>query len=348
MNRRVGAATTLALVGTLLVTGCSGSEPAKADSSTPAPSRDLYSVEAALRDLPPVEADDGAPLQVFSSDLAAAATLGDLPDPVDQKSTTAWYQGLHEPPLYVPAGKELGFERMQSGAMRKILGFDARDVLTHASVESGPRQITVVGLEDGVSLKKGVTATGAGKIGDIDPAEIADAPFPFITGVTEQGNDIALGTASQLLTDWKKRGDRSLADNAAFLDVAKALDSHGVYGAMLSDRSVPPRLMDPETIGSTIPDFDAVGIGEGLEDGAAVEYIAYRLDDADEARDTIEAVWRDGFSIRTGPLEQVLQVDDVTAQGNVVTVRITPLESPGIAMEMLQLDDPPFIVLDQP
>jgi hypothetical protein len=348
--RRVGAVLITAIVGASALAGCGGSDSQSKSDDKPAPAGRHFSVEAALRELPLVKPADDQPLQVFTGDLTEAARLGDLPKPVGERSTSAWLNGLRGPRLSVPASEGLGLQRFQTGAMRKVLGFDVRDVQTFASVESLPREVTVVRLADGAKLKDGVTATGPGKLGDIDPSKVSDAPFTFIYGVTQQGDHVALGKTPQLLTDWKNRGDSSLADNDAFLDVAKALDAQAVYGAILSDRPAPLPPLSAEMLNElnpSIPKFNAVGIAQGVEDGEPVEYVAYQFDDARQARDRVQETWEDGVSYREyRSLGDLVDVEDITVKGHVVIVKISPKLSPGLAIQMLTRSDTPFIVID--
>ena len=335
----------MTMVGACALAGCGGSDGASTSDGSPAATSDHYTVEAALRDLPPAAGDQ--PVQVSISDFAEAAELADLPKPADERSTSAWLKGLVAPPLYRPSVDKLGLESLQTGAMRTALGFDGRDVQTYASVESPPKEFRVVGLADGVELKKGVTATGPGDLGDLD-LSATDMVFRVVFGVAQQGDQVALTTSAEQLAAWTDRGDSSLANDDAFLDVAKALDAHAVYSAILSDSPATlPVASSAEGLKVTgtgpIQAFNAIGIGQGVEDGKAVEYVAYHLDDATQARDRIEQAWEEGISLRGTPLAQLLDVDEITVKGDVVTVQISPKQSPGLAMEMLSLRDMPFV-----
>ena len=346
--RRVGTVLAATMIGASALGGCGGSDSPGATDSSQAAAREKFSVEAALRTLPPVKPSADQPIQVFAGDLAKAAALGDLPKPVDKRSTSAWFNGLRKSPLDVSGGEGLGLESVQTGAMRKVLGFDARDVKTVASVESQPDTVTVLRLKGGATLKKGVTTSGSGQVGNLDPADVVDAPFPFIYGVVQQRDQIALAKSSKLLSAWGKRGRHSLADQDAFLEVAKALDVNDIYDATLSDRPSEAPPISQEThdqMHESMPAFDAAGIAQGVEDGKAVEYIAYLVDDADQAKDKIADVWENGISVRLGkPFDQLLDVDGITAKGNVVTVKIFPKSEPGLATIMILAGDTPFFV----
>ena len=348
--RRMGVVLATAMIGAGALVGCSGGDDGGSDDGQPPPAGKPFSVEAALRDLPPVQPADDAPLQVFAGNLAKLADLGDLPKPVDKQSTSAWFRGLNGPEVHLTGGEGLGLTRLQTGAMRKVLGFDARDVETYAAVESLPDAVTVLQPNDSVTPKKGVTVTGDGKIGDLDPAAITDAPFPQIFGVAYQGDQFVLAKTQKMLTAWKARGDRSLADYEPFLEVARALDKHPVYDVVLSDRpsNVPPlgQAVYDEMRG-LMPEFGAVGVAEGVEDGQAVEYIAYHVEDAAQAEEKIEAVWEDGISLRRSAwFEEFFDVEDVSAEGNVVTVKVVSKAEAGIAAEMLLTSDTPFFVVE--
>ncbi|MDX6233005.1 MAG: hypothetical protein QOH68_2005, partial [Nocardioidaceae bacterium] len=233
--RRVGAVLVTAIIGACALAGCGGSEAHTNRDSSPAPTRERFSVEAALRELPLVQPAGDQPLQVFATDFARAAELGDLPKPDDKQSTATWFRGLSGPKISIMGGEGLGLTRLQTGAMRKALGFDARDITTASSVESLPDALTVVHLSDGVSPKD-VSATGDGKIGDIDPAAMGEAPFPQIFGVARRGDQVALAKTQESLDAWRARGNTSLADYEPFFDVAQALDAHHVYDVIVNDR----------------------------------------------------------------------------------------------------------------
>ena len=338
-----------AIVGATALAGC-GSEPADTRDRGAAAFGGHFSVEGSLHALPELKRQDDRPLQVFAGDLHEAAELGDLPKPVDQQSLADWSKGLATPPLFVASSEGLGLQYLQSGAMRRTVGFDARDVTTFAAVEALPEDITVVNLAKGAGLTKGVDATGKGTVGDMDPTWPDTAPFPFVHGVAQRDDKVALSRSSAVLATWTKGTGRSLADNDALLAVAKALDAHGSYSAFLSDGpgklpNLPPAAL--KAMKSTMPAFDAVGIAQGVEDGKAVEYIAYHADDAEKAKDRIEKTWTDGTSARTRePLAKLLDVDDVTVKDGVVTVKISPKGSAGLAVQMFMQGDVPFIVVD--
>jgi len=203
-----------------------------------------------------------------------------------------------------------------------------------------------VHLADG-ARPKDVTTSGDGKIGDIDPAGASDAPFPQVFGVARRDDQVTLAKTQKAMDAWKARGSRSLADNEPLLEVAKALDAHRVYDAVLSDRPADAAFGEQlaEQMPATMPAFDAVGVAQAVEDGDAVEYIAYRVTDVAGAEQKIRAVWKDGFAIRSSRwLAELLDVEDVSTTGRVVTVKVAPKESAGTAAQMLLLGDIPFIV----
>lgn len=345
--RRLGAVLVMTMIGTAALAGCTGSDSDGTPDKASAPSSTPFSVEAALRELPLVEPAGDQPLHVFASDFALAAELGDLPKPDDKQSTAAWVQGLNGPKVSITGGEGLGIPRLQTGAMRKVLGFDARDITKATSVESLPDALTVVHLTDGVRATD-VSATGAGKIGDIDPAAIGDAPFPQIFGVARRGDEVAVAKTQRPLDAWKEGGRSTLADDTALLDVAQALDAHRIYDVVLSDRpaTVPwfGEQMHDE-MPATMPAFDAVGVAQAVEDSEAVEYIAYRVKDVAGAEERIRTVWEDGFSVNAEWFQELLDVEDVSTEGNVVTVKIVPEDYAGTAAEMLMRGDTPFFVL---
>lgn len=352
--KRVGLILAASVVGACALAGCTGSEggvptngPSASKTTTPVGTP--FSVEAALRELPLVEPAGDQPLQVFASDLSRAAALGDLPKPVDKQSTATWFRGLNGPKVSITGGEGLGLPRLQTDAMRNVLGFDARDVATVSSVESLPDAVTVVHLSDGVSPKR-VSTTGDGKIGDVDPAGARDAPFPQIFGVAQRGDRVVLAKTQRMLDAWKSQGDTSLADHEPFLEVARALDSHRVYDVVLSDRPNKAPWFSQQVhddVQASMPEFGAVGVAATVEDGEAVEYIAYQVKDVAEAEARIAAVWEDGFSVYTNSwFDELLDVEDVSTRGNVVMVKIVSESGSGVAARMLLSSDTAFFVVE--
>jgi len=348
--RRLHAVLVTTIVGATVLAGCTGGGNGGSDDAAPKPkpSASTFSIVSALRELPPIKPSADRPLQVFASDLALAADVAKLPKPSNPQSTATWIQGLNGPKVQITGGEGLGLPRLQTGAMRTALGFDARDITTTSSVESLPDAVTVVHLADGVTPKD-VSTTGNGKIGDIDPAGASDAPFPQIFGVARRDDQVALVKTQKSLAAWEARGNGSLADNKPLLDVATALDRHRVYDVVLSDRPTEAAFgaQLADQMPATMPAFDAVGVAQAVEDGQAVEYIAYRVKDVAGAEERIEAVWEDDFAIRsTVSFAEILDVEDISTTGDVVTVKIAPKESAGIAAQMLLLGDIPFIVAE--
>lgn len=347
--QRLRAVLVTTIVGAVALAGCGSGESGGSDGTGPEPRSTTkgLSVEAALRELPLIKPSSDRPLQVFASDLMLAAELGRLPKPKDEQTAATWIQGLNGPKVHITGGEGLGLSRLRTGAMRRALGFDARDITTTSSVESLPDAVTVAHLQDGVTPKD-VSTTGTRKIGDIDPAGLSDAPFPQIFGVARRGDEVAIGKTQRALDAWKTRGQRSLADDEAFLDVARALDTHRIYDVVLSDRPGKVRFYGKQLrdeMPATIPAFDAVGVAQGFEDGEAIEYIAYRVKDVAGAEERIRTVWEDGFSDGMVWFQELLDVEDVSTEGNVVTVKIAPKESAGLAAQMLMRGDTPFFVL---
>jgi hypothetical protein len=334
-------------MGVCVLAGCG--EGSSGDSESPGGDlADGYSVQAALQELPDRPTDGDEPIQVTSGDLAQAAKLGSLPKPTDEKSAAEWARGLTEPPLYFPDATGLGLQRFMTGKMRAVLGFDVRDVATYASLEGTPEQITVMRLIDDADPKEGVATTSDGKVGDVATSGPQDEAFPFVLGVAQRDDRIALARSSEGLKAWKDGSGKTLADRDVLADVAKALDDHEVYAAFLTDKEPQPRPpLTPqarEAAGVSVPEYDAVGVGEGVEDDKPVEYVAYRVDDAGKAKSAIEAAWR-GTSLRTkSPIDQLVQVEDVTAEGDVVVVELAARQGSGIAVQMLLNGDLPFLV----
>ena len=91
-----------------------------------------------------------------------------------------------------------------------------------------------------------------------------------------------------------------------------------------------------------MPVSSSVGVGQGVVDGEEVEYVAYVVDDSEEAAPAIEKLWR-GEGEDGSTVQQEVGVEEVTTQGDhVVLVTVDPLQDPYPAVRMLQAGAGPF------
>lgn len=342
--RRLGPALALALGAVSLLAGCGGDKGLSGN----------YSVEASLRELPYVS--EGTPLTVVTGDLDRATELGGVKRPAAGADTVEWGQALSKEPVSIPAAEDLKFRYLPGGQMRDLLGLDMRDVRSYASVESPPHRITVLRVTDGTKLKKGlptsggVTTTEKGKVGEITRGKATEPPlFVAIEAVEQQDDRVALAQESRVLKDWSDDGGKTMADHQALLEVARALDDQDVYGAVLLDGAGTPQNLTPQSAAGVkvkMPKFDAVAVGQAVEKGHSVEYVAYRVSDPDAAKTGIGKVWAEGTSLATREqLSRLVRVDGVSTGDHVVVVKLKPEANPGVAMEMLYRSDLPFVVL---
>lgn len=331
-----------------VLAGCGEDDGRAAGSDEALASVERYTVEQALRDLAPASSGGAEPVFVATGDIAWANAFAGLPEPVDPRSSSTWVRGLLASPIGIRLDPPLS--GINAAVARDTVGFDARDLRSFATLFQQDEDIVVVNLDEGSGLKEGVSATGAGEVGDIDPAPAEQAVFNYVLGADQQGSAVALTQYPDSLDRWSDRGRESLADDQQLLEVARALDDEGVHAAYLVN-SVPenrPDLVQQAAGQTSMPRFGAAAAGQAVRDGKEAEVAAYYFDDAEAAKDVVEEVWRNGTSVGgIGPLADVLDVDDVSVVGNIVVVRITPQpSSPGVALNLIGTGDVPFAVLE--
>jgi hypothetical protein len=302
--RRLGTAMAIAPSALILLTACSDDGGGGGGGIAGGIGGD-WSVESALSELPQATGD--AYTVVRTADLERAAELGDLQPPADDES--AWFQGMMEDPIYVPFPASVVTFEVSSDEMEEAIGFDIFEVASFAAVQAfgdNAGSIEVFSPADGDS-----------------PDSVADRVGSF--DVRSWDGRVALSSDSAILDDWED-GDATLADHEALGSLAEALDEHDVYAAMLNDFG------DDGAFS-----YSAVGIGQAVEDGEEVEYVAYVVDDADEAAGEVEEAWQDST------VSEEVSVVDVTTEGDdVVVVQVEPLQDPFPAVRLLEAGAEPF------
>ena len=298
-----------------------------------------FTVGAALRTLPDVDTDGArvvvGDLGTLRSDAAAHGTE----DP--QK----WLGRLDDVGVesLLPSNLEAG--RLATGQVRDVLGFDVRDVVSYASLETPPDRLTVLRLADGSAPKDGLRSTGGGDVGERARGAVAST-FPVVLGLGARSGEVALGQDADVLVDWADKG-RTLGDEGDLAAVAKALDDKNVVAAELVDGDLRPTGSSSSAgSGASVPEYDAVGVGQALGDekGEVTTWVAYRSGEPSRLASVVRRTWERGTS-RTSDqrLSELATVKDVSTDGDTVLVELKP-RRPDAVFTLLQKVDAPFAV----
>lgn len=140
-------------------------------------------------------------------------------------------------------------------------------------------------------------------------------------------------------------GEESLVDDDGYADIARALDEHEVYSAVLT--AVQPGI-DPaalilgdqvsaeqlkamlEQLEDQLPEesYDTVGVGWSADDDGPQVATAYHFDSEDAAQNSVDALrglYASGSSVQSQrPFSDYLEVRDAETEGSVVMVTSRP------------------------
>jgi hypothetical protein len=306
----------------------------------------------------PVEADPDAVARWIGP--LTGLPLGDVEDP-------------EFAPLFVPLGHVFNHQQLSDVAeYDEAVGWSVVDVDAFVEYSTPPNMFAVVsGDFDDATLNPGlvevsdeVVSYGEGDDGEQNPEQ----PNPLDglgrpVRLAQDGDRIAASFSTPYVEEWVAGADETLADDEALSSVAEALDDADVVAAVLTSiegglENIGGGSLSPEQlealeaqIAGQVPPapFDVVGFGWGVDDGEAVIDVAYHFSsegDASDAVGSFERLYTDGVSVATRePISDRLTLEDVTADGEVVSVSLTlPEESnPQIIFSMLNSRDLPFL-----
>lgn len=354
MSRR-GAPAMAALLAVLasVLVGCSD------DDADGLRSGDGFSVEAALAELPMPPDDAGTNVTVTVADLAAAADANDAGErpAADDENIGRWLLAATGtaapsdrddlPPVYVPPADVLGSHRSSPLAeVEDELGWSVLDVAALAEVSAPPFRFGVVTGEVGEGSftaaglepdDDGIVSVGEGEDGEVDHEGVSAArPLGTPLRMAADGDRVALSTSTDAVAGWVDGGATSLADDDDLRAIAAALDDTGAVAAYLT--------VVPERWG-----YRALGIGWSVEDGEPRMTLAYAFEGegaAEAGADQVEAAF-DGVAERTSaPLADLLELDEVRADGTVVVARLRlgPEGRPQAPLELFLQGDALFVL----
>lgn len=340
-----------------------------------------YSVQGALTQLPPVEAD--APVMVQTGDLVAATEQAGLerPEELDGDALAAWIGALTgipgddgPVPVFVPVASLLNIQRIRDHQeFADELGWSVLDVDAFVEQSSPPETFTVVtGDIDDSSLSPdlpeiadGVVTAGEGEdfhsdLGDITVARPVGIPLRL----AQQEQTIAAAPSTEAVAGWVDGLEETLADHAGLSAVARALDGGGAISAVLVTGSsmaltdavggrLSPEQIEQLTsqVSPLLPTdpFDTVGIGWAASDGTSVITAAYHFaseEAAEAAVPIFENMFAEATTISDGrPLSTLLTLERAEHDGPVAVLTISPAADQPVAtvLTMLSRGDLPFV-----
>lgn len=354
--RLAPTATALTILTALAAAGCTGED----DSETDSRPGDDYSVAALLAEVPAAAGDDT--LMVRTADLVAAGELAGVerPDTLDADAVLAWLGPLmgasvDDSPsptvVHVPLA-----DTFRPNYLREVeeydaeLGWSVLDVDVFVEQAAAPNTfLMAAGDLDEESLADNLTEVGDDIVSagdgedmstDLEGRTVA-RPLGQPLRMALEGDRLAASPHTPYIEDWLAGPEESLADDEGLLAVAEALDAVDVVSAVLTPGgSGGSGLSEP---------FDAVGIGWGVEDGAALVSVAYHFaseESAASAADELAELFAEGTSLSTGaPLSDLVTFQDAGVDGPVTTVSLTMAADtpPGVVEQMLHRRDAPFV-----
>lgn len=369
--RRIRIGRGVASLGLIAVIGaaCNG----ESESSGGLVSGDDYSVADAVSEIPPeVVGDD---ILISTGDLVQASeaagidlpeTFADVPEWILAISNAGADGVVHVPfDEYASAGYVTG----QIEEFEEEVGYSILDIEAFVELSNPPDAFAVVtGDLDGDSLSGGLDDLGDGVVShgtgedfetDLENAS-AVSRIGRPTRFAEDGGRIAISPSTPAVEGWIA-GDGA-APTAQLEEIAARLDDADVFAGLLlaaddgfsAVRALGPapdsavqRVLEQEWLPPA--PFDTVGIGWGVDDGRAVVTVVFAHDSDDAAEDNaeaFEAMFDEGESLQAGrPLEDLYDVQDISVDGGLVTVRLHPAPDtpPSLIHRALVQGDAPFI-----
>lgn len=344
MRRRRGATTVAASV--FLILGGPALVSCGADSEALGTGDD-YSVMGALRQLPLPEGPGQQ--MITTGDISTASELAGLetPDAPGSEEALHWLRDLSgmqsadgtAGDVFIPFPDRLISGGASPQRMHELIGWSVIDATAFVALPTPPGDfIAVSGSFDQDTLHEGLTEVEDGivtdKQGNDDDMDLGDDSTLDVTGkptrLAHRDGIIAMSGSTPLVRAWLD--DRpSVADQESFAAVARALDDHDVYSAVLAP---PFPAGDVAISGGPMEDalpeqpFDVVGVGWAMDDAGAMTSSVYHFDsdeDAERAVDPLRELHETGTSLTGGrPFSDYFSVEDVVADGDVVVVTARP------------------------
>lgn len=339
-------AAALTAVAVITVSACGGDDNGEDEPS------DGFSVEHALAELPESALDDDYVVTVGDFDAASAAAGVERPGPrASADDIIAWSfpvsgvtrDGDDPTPvalLFPDAVNPNALVRVDE--FRDELGWAVNDVSWFAEVASPPMRFTVLhgdidpaAIDDALGPREDdVWSVGGEDFEDDLQVRSAARPYGEALRLAQVGEAVAVSKSTPPIQGWLAGDEDRLDADADLLAVARALDEHDVYAAMLVDGGSLDfgPVIDTTDLGLGEPanelleTFDTLGAGLTVVDGDAVAVIVYHHSTAAKAQhnaELLEAIFADAPSVTTGrPLADTFDLLDVSVDGQIVTATV--------------------------
>lgn len=339
-----------------------------------------WSVAAALATIP----DDGsAEFQITTADLAGVAELFGVVPPAfaaDGDAVADWVRAMTFPgdtperelPLWVPIAEPLlPLDHAALPEFDELVGWSILDIDSFVHYQPPPPgyllEVTGRYADDALAglapAADGVVTTREGE--DFATDLQGRSPLDQLgraVRLARDGNRIAVALSVETAEAWLAGQGPTLADDAALLAVAEALDAAGVLSALMFRYDFRFGLgpgvtsaAQAERMLAAVPvdtPFDTVGIGWTVAaDSTPRVVVAYAAAGSpDTLAEQLEMAYTEGVSIATAaPVAEVLGAEqvDVTVEGDIVTVTYEPVERFWFtAVNALFQRDVPFVYVE--
>lgn len=340
MIRRGTVASGLALV-VASTTACGAIERVRGEGD----SSGDFSISSTLDQVPATDLEEYT-VRVADVDAATEAAGLERPDdPADMDATAQWLAPLTGMPAqdgYVPVPLHLPELTVNStrdlAAFDDLAGWSLVDVASYADIPETPGPFTyIAGDVDDDTLAHlpevgdGVRTVGEGEDGNTDlsgsnAVQSTGAPVRM----AQRDGQLAVSSSTDAVKDWLTGPSEPLTSDPTVSSLAGALDEAGAISALMSvghDFSANVLFVPVDAYGP-LPqsEFDAVALGWSADDGEPVVTIAYHFADEAAANDSVESlrrVFEEGTDSRGTRLSDSLALEEITAQGPVVTATLS-------------------------
>lgn len=314
----------------VLAAACTDAEqrtPSRDETESPrSVTRDLSFVDT-LAQLPAPGADEVK--FVYVADLRALTAANDIevPERDDSAAVRHWVNGLHG----IGSKAALAITEMPSllgdndpDDFLADTGLSFADAAAFATVETAPEEFTILTgafdeaepAQDLIRLDEQMVSVGEGR--DYEETTLAERHGADRLGrpvrIGRRGQRIALSLSTPMLRNWLDQRGPTLADDPSLSAIAEALDT---------TNSLAMYVIAPSTTAPSGP----MGIGWGVDDGKPLITIAYDLgcdELAQPGRALVRELYEQGEMPGTGgKLTNLLQLQEVTAEGRAILVTLT-------------------------
>lgn len=362
MMRRLGIAVTVVAVS---VAGCSSGDDG---GGGPGGLATGDGIADQLESLPlPASLDDSAYFTVAYGDLAEASSLagvevtGDPEDPADTEDllkqllsiTTGAIESEDPSPVLALTPEAAHVERLiDLPEFVDEVGWNVFEVRRFVETQNPPNSVTVMeGDFDEDRLDEALGEAGDGVWvagdpgGDLDIANASPArPIGEPLWLSLVDDRLVVARTAEDMEAVRSSDGPKVADDEVMTVLAESLDDAGVYSAQLfrgdmgfpgSSSAVSPAELEQRCEDGLSEPFVGVGTGIADDDGPVVvlTYVHPEASGAEATAEQLQTLLQEGASAVNGePWSESLEIEDISADGNVTVARLRPVEPIRAAM----------------